>query len=310
MQQPLKNWGLLFLLSLIWGSSFILMKRGMESLDGHLIFSDAQVASLRMTIAGLVMLPIGLYHLKKVTSWKVFFGLAGVGFFGNFFPAFLFTFAEKGLSSGYTGMLNTFTPVFTIIFGLVFFKSSLNRLQGIGLLISILGVVLLINTGAQQVGSFDNSSLPYAFAVVGATICYALSLNFMKYMIPHIKSIHATALAFTFTLGPALFIFWKTGVPETISINEYAKEGLFFISILALVGTAFAVVLYNRLTIQSTTLFASSVTYLIPIVAVFIGSFFGESIHVMQVVSMGLVLIGVFVANGRIDRWIKNGRGI
>ncbi len=307
MQQPLKNWGLLIFLSMIWGSSFILMKRGMESMDGHLIFSDTQVASLRMTIAGLVMLPIGLYHMNKVTNWKTFFGLAGVGFFGNFFPAFLFTFAEKGLSSGYTGMLNSFTPVFTIIFGFILFKSTLNRLQGIGLIISIIGIILLIKTGTQTVGEFEETSLPYAFAAVGATVCYALSLNFMKHLIPHVKSIHATALAFTFTLGPALLGFWKTGVYETILTNEFALEGLSYISILAIVGTSFAVVLFNRLTINSTTLFASSVTYLIPIVAVFIGTFFGETIHFMQLVSMVLVLLGVFVANWRVDNIFKEG---
>jgi len=305
MQQPLKNWILLIVLSIIWGSSFILMKRGMESMDGHLIFSDTQVASLRMTIAGIVMLPIGLYHIKKVTDWKTFFGLAGVGFFGNFFPAFLFTYAEKGLSSGYTGMMNSFTPVFTIIFGFILFKSTLNRMQGIGLAISIVGVILLIKTGTQKIGEFDGATLPYALSAVGSTVCYAFSLNLMKHVIPHVKSIHATALAFTFTLGPALFGFWKTDVYGTISTNEYALEGFSYILILAIVGTSFAVVLFNKLTINSTTLFASSVTYLIPVVAVFIGTFFGEVIHLTQILSMIMVLMGVFVANGRVDRYFK-----
>lgn len=296
MKQEVKNWGLLILLSMIWGSSFILMKRGMHSMSGEAIFSSEQVGALRMMIAGLILLPFGIYNLKKITSIKLFLSVFGVGLFGNFFPAFLFTYAEQGLSSGYTGMLNSFTPVFTIILGAIFFKSRLTSIQFSGLFISILGVALLIKTGGN---SIDNNSISfkYTVAVVLATLCYAISLNLIKHMLSSLKAIETTSLAFTFTLLPALIIGWNSNVITTIKTNDFALEGLFFIGILALFGTALAVILFNKLTINTTTLFASSVTYLIPIVAVLIGVGFGEQISFSQVISMVVVLIGIFVAN-------------
>jgi drug/metabolite transporter (DMT)-like permease len=272
------------------------MKRGMHSMSGETIFSSEQVGALRMVIAGLILLPFGIYNLKKITSFKFFFSILGVGLFGNFFPAFLFTYAEQGLSSGYTGMLNSFTPVFTIILGAIFFKSRLTSIQFSGLFISILGVALLIKTGGD---SIDNNSVSfkYTVAVVLATLCYAISLNLIKHMLSSLKAIETTSLAFTFTLLPALIIGWNSNVIDTIKTNDFALEGLFFIGILALFGTALAVILFNKLTINTTTLFASSVTYLIPIVAVLIGVGFGEQISFSQVISMAVVLIGIFVAN-------------
>ena len=296
MKQEIKNWGLLILLSMIWGSSFILMKRGMHSMSGEPIFSSEQVGALRMMIAGILLLPFGIFHIRKITSLKLFLSVLGVGLFGNFFPAFLFTYAEQGLSSGYTGMLNSFTPVFTIILGAIFFKSRLTTIQFSGLFISILGVALLIKTGGD---SIDNNSVSfkYTLAVVLATLCYAISLNLIKHMLSSLKAIETTSLAFTFTLLPALIIGWNSGVIATVKTNNFALEGLFFIGILALFGTALAVILFNKLTINTTTLFASSVTYLIPVVAVFIGFGFGEHISFLQIISMAIVLIGIFVAN-------------
>jgi len=307
MKQETKNWLLLILLSIIWGSSFMLMKRGMHSLTGEAIFSDQQVGALRMTFAGLILLPVGLFYLtkRKIKTIKQFISILAVGLFGNFIPAFLFTYAEQGLSSGYTGMLNSFTPVFTIILGAVIFKSKLTSKQLTGLLISIIGVALLIKTGSNQIGNTGDSAWKYTLAVVAATLCYATSLNLIKHTLGKFKAIETTSLAFTFTLAPALFFIWKSDAITTIKTNSFAYEGLFFIGILALVGTAFAVILFNHLTISSTTLFASSVTYLIPIVAVLIGVGFGEKITPYQVGAMLVVLAGIYVANRKKNAQLK-----
>jgi drug/metabolite transporter (DMT)-like permease len=303
MRLELKNWLILILLSLIWGSSFMLMKRGMFTLDGVEIFSNLQVGAIRMSIAGLFLLPVGLYHIKKIKNLKTFFSILGVGFFGNFLPAFLFTYAQNGLSSGYTGMLNSFTPVFTILLGAIFFRNRLTTIQLTGLMISITGVALLINSG-NSVQTASISSWTYLAAAVSATLCYAISLNLIKYTLNEVNPLHTTALAFTFTLLPALIIALKTNTLQTIQTNTHSLEGLFYISILAIIGTAFAVILFNRLTLNTTTLFASSVTYLIPIVAVIIGSGFGESITSSQITSMIVVLTGIFVANRKIKKRI------
>lgn len=303
MRLELKNWLILILLAIIWGSSFMLMRRGMFTLEGEEIFNNLQVGAIRMSLAGLFLLPVGLYHLNKIKNIKVFFSILGVGFFGNFLPAFFFTYAQNGLSSGYTGMLNSFTPVFTILLGAIFFKNRLTTIQLTGLMISIVGVALLINAG-NSIQTTSISSWSHLAAAVSATLCYAISLNLIKYTLSDVNPLHTTALAFTFTLIPALGIAIQTNTFKTIQNNPHSLEGLFYISILAIIGTAFAVVLFNQLTVNTTTLFASSVTYLIPIVAVIIGSIFGESISTSQITSMVVVLIGIFVANRKIKKRI------
>ena len=138
MSKELRGWLLFSLLACIWGSSFILMKRGMHTIIGESIFSSNQVGALRMAIAGLVMLPFGIKAIRRVTHWKQVVALLIVGFCGNFLPAFLFPFAETKLSSGLAGMLNSFTPFFTLIIGVTLFKQALRFNQILGLLIGFI----------------------------------------------------------------------------------------------------------------------------------------------------------------------------
>lgn len=300
-----QSWFLLIFLSMIWGSSFILMKLGMFTSDGEVIFTDTQVAALRMLLASAVLLPFAFKAVKQLKSIKNFFLLAIVGFAGNFFPAFLFTYAETGLSSGYAGMLNSFTPIFALVIGFVIFKQRLTNMQILGVAIGTLGIVLLTMSGADLSLS---GSWKHVGAIIIATLCYAISLNTIKNTLQHIKSIEITALSFGITFIPSLIITLLVGVPETLKTNPHAIQGLGFIAVLSLIGTAFAVVVFTKLIANSSVLFASSVTYLIPIVAVLIGFAFKESINIYQVGSMGVILGGVFVANV-IPKWISKKNG-
>lgn len=294
MSKEFRGWLLLLLLACIWGSSFILMKKGMSTDDGVAIFNDAQVGALRMIIAGIVLLPFGLKHLKKIKSTKQFVSLSIVGFFGNFFPAFLFTYSETGISSGFAGMLNSFTPIFTVIIGFVIFKVSLSLIQGIGVLIGTLGIYFLMAAGKSISVSGDWSHI---IAVVIATFCYAISLNTIKHTLQMMSAVEITSLAFTVILPPALIAGWQFDIIKTIQENPHASEGLFFISILAVFGTAIAVILFNRIISFTSALFASSVTYFIPVVAMIIGVFYKEKISGWQIVAMGIILVGVLMVN-------------
>jgi drug/metabolite transporter (DMT)-like permease len=294
MSKEVKSWLLLVLLSCVWGSSFILMKKGMHTADGISIFSDVQVGALRMLIAGSVLFPIALYFVRKVKTWRHFFSLATVGFAGNFFPAFLFTYAETELSSGFAGMLNSFTPIFTILIGFFIFKIKLTPFQIGGVLVGTVGIVLLVFAGKSM--SLGGSWL-HIFAIVLATLLYAISLNTIKHTLHSFSAIEITSLAFSIVLLPAIFINYAAGTWNTIQTNPHAYEGLGYISVLAIVGTALAVIVFNQIIRYSSALFASSVTYMIPVVAVIIGLFFGESISWTQVGAMALVLSGVFIAN-------------
>ncbi len=288
---------LLILLAFIWGSSFILMKRGMETIDGQKIFSDSQVASLRMIIASLVLLPITIYSLRKIKNLKQLGFLAIVGFCGNFIPAFLFTYAETELSSGYAGMLNSFTPIFTLLIGGVIFKQKLTGNQFVGVLVAFVGIVFLMIAGQSLTNS---GSWNHIFAIVLATFLYGISLNTIKHRLSNFKSLEITSLSFGILLIPGLIANFRTDTLTVIKNNPFAYEGLLFIAILSIVGTAFALILFNKIIAMSSTIFASSVTYLIPIVAVVIGFWFKESINFYQIASMILVIIGVLIANNKL----------
>jgi drug/metabolite transporter (DMT)-like permease len=287
-------WVYLLLLGIIWGGSFILMKRGMHAMDGTNLFSSSQVAALRMVIAGLVLLPITLLNLKQLKQKKDLIFFACVGYFGNFFPAFLFTYAETGLSSGLTGVMNSLTPIFTILIGFMVFKHTISKFQLTGLIIAVVGVIFLI-LGGENVSFSGN--LNQIIAVATATLCYAISVNVIKYKLSEYKAIEIASIAFGTTLIPSAIITYFSGAIDFLQHEPKAWEGLGFICILSVVGTVIALFYFNKLIAISSTIFASSVTYIIPIVALFFGLSDGESIHYLQVLAMFVILGGVFMVN-------------
>jgi drug/metabolite transporter (DMT)-like permease len=295
MKEELKNWGTLLLLASIWGSSFLLMKRGMtDKVSGDTIFTSNQVGTLRMLLAASVLLPFGMRHLSIAKNKKVLFSLLGVAFLGNFFPAFLFTFAETGISSGYAGMLNSCVPIFTVMIGASLFKQPLLKLQVFGILIGTIGIIGLVN----GISVIDHTGEWYhVLAVIIATVCYAFSVNIIRHNLSHLRPLQVTSVAFTLSFIPALILFFVFNVHETIYSNDHASTGLVYIGILAIVGTALAVLIFNHLINRSSALFASSVTYFIPIVAVILGFIDNEEISLTQIISMFVILAGVFIAN-------------
>lgn len=288
------NWAMLIGLSAIWGSSFILMKLGMYSDSHEVIFTSNQVASLRMLIAGLALLPWSIIALKKLKNYKDLFPLFIVGLCGNFLPAYLFTYAETGLSSGYTGMLNSFTPIFAILIGFIAFRNKLNSYQIIGLIIGTIGIVSLSLSGDEQTMYGD---LQHVLAVVLATFFYGISMNTIKFKLGHLKGIDITSIAFGLMLIPSLIFTGLTDTHINFVESPAALKGLFYITILSVVGTAFAVFLFSVLIARASLLFSSSVTYLIPIFASVIGLGFGEQLNSIQFISMAIVLSGIYIAN-------------
>lgn len=295
MNKELKNWGMLLLLACVWGSSFILMKRGMtHKATGEEIFSPNQVAAMRMLLASLVVLPIGIKYIKIAKSAKIISSLLVVGFIGNFIPAFLFTYAETELSSGYAGMLNSCTPIFTLLIGYFIFKQQLISTQVIGVLIGSAGIVWLVN-GVEVADT--SGSLLHVLAVVLATLFYATSVNTIKNVLHQLKPIQITSVSLTFTFIPALILFLSFDTTSVIVHNPHALEALGYISILAIVGTSLSVIVFNQLIANSSALFASTVTYFIPIVALFIGIWDGEQFYIQQLLALLVVLSGVYIAN-------------
>ncbi len=286
---------LFVLLSMIWGSSFFFMKHALFDPNGAPLFTSQQVASLRMVIAGTALLPVALYNIRKLKNLRVLSGVLTVGTFGNFIPAFLFTFAQTGLISGYVGMLNSATPLFSVLIAYFVFKDTLTSRQIIGLIIGNLGVILLM-TGKVSTAQFSGDWV-HVFAVIFATFCYGISLNTIKFRLNQVKAIHITSLAFLMIAIPGWICFFYFDTPVVFQTNVHAWQGFLYVLALSLLGTVLGVYLYAVLIARSTTLFSSMVTFAMPVVALFIGVFDGESFTAHQIFALVVICAGIVFAN-------------
>jgi len=288
------SYGILFLLAFTWGSSFLLMKLGMEDSDGKSVYTWDEVAAMRMSFAFLFLLPFGLYHLKNIKREKVF-PLIVVGISGNAVPAFLFTYAETGITPSLAGMLNSTVPIFAVTIAVVVFKNRLRSINYIGLLLGFLGSIgIILSNGIDQVqGEFSYSSL-----VLLATFCYAVSVNTIRNYLYDVNSIAITSFSFLI-FGPILlaYLFFGTNFTETFNTHESGQSAFWYTVVLAIGGTALAVILFNYLVKMTSAVFASSVTYLIPITAIFWGLIYQEPMNAFHFIFMGVILAGVYLLN-------------
>ena len=279
------NWSMMILLAFLWGSSFILMKRGLE------VFSYTQVADLRMGLAWISLIPFVWKKLKK-TPKHFWIPLAVVGLFGNGIPAFLFTKAQTQLDSSLTGILNALVPLFTLLIAVFLFKTKVKGYNILGILIGLAGAIWLV---AGDGIIMENAH--YAWFVVAATICYAISLNTIKNYLEELNPIHITGLAFFFTGPPTLIHLFSTDFLELMHTQEKAWSALLYIFILAVIGTSMAVVIFNKLIAKTTAIFASSVTYLIPIFAIIWGIIDGEYIALKHILGTAIIFTGIYLVN-------------
>lgn len=271
-------------------------------------FSSEQVAALRIVIAFLFLLPLMLKHYK-VNLKKYWFGIIMMGTFGNLIPAFLFTRAETGISSALAGMLNALTPVFAIIVGTLLFKTKTSLNQIIGVVVGFGGAILLVSFDEGSKSGENNIS--YALMVAAATLCYAISVNSIKKYLNDLNSITATTWSFTFIglftiIAPFLFDLFLPTEKQTNLWPDFfyrlqtvpnAWKSLGYVSILAIVGSAISVILFNVLIKKSNAIFASSCTYLIPVVAMMWGVFDDEKIVWPQYLSILVILVGIWLIN-------------
>lgn len=292
-ESALKAWGFLMILALIWGSSFILIKRGLE------IFSPGEVGAFRIVAAGMVLLPLSVPRLKQLNKRQVK-NLITVGLVGSFIPAFLFAKAQTQLSSSLTGVFNAMTPLFVVIIGALFFNARITKRNALGLVIAFIGVVILLTVKeGTGFGSFTDINA-YAFYVLLACACYGLNLNIIKYRFVELKPVAITAISLLMVLPAALvYLFTFTQFSFKLLHVEGALQAAGYISILGIVGTALALILFNVMVKVATPVFASSVTYLIPIVAIMWGLLDGEILLFGHYMGILAVIFGVWVGNRR-----------
>lgn len=286
MQTATLKWFLLTILALIWGSSFILIKKGLVGL------SPMQLGSLRIIFSALFLLIIGFKSLTQIKQyqWKY---IALTSLFGTFIPAFLFAVAQTQISSSVSSILNSLTPLNTLIIGGVAFGLTFKRSQILGVIIGLIGTLLLIINGAMN---HPNQNYWYTILVLIASICYATNVNLLKKYLSDVKPLSISTGNFVVMLVPALIVLFSTDFMSVVA-NAEVQNSMIYIVILGVVGTGIANIIFFKLIQMSSPVFATSVTYLIPVVAFFWGLLDNEMLTPIQFIGAFIILIGVYLSS-------------
>ena len=288
MNNQQQKWFYLIILSIVWGSSFILMKKALLGI------TPIQLGALRMIFTAIFLLSIAFSSIKKIKKrhWKyiIYTALAG-----TFIPGFLFAFAITTIDSSIVSILNSFTPFNTLILGSIFFGFTFKKAQLYGVLIGLVGASVLILKGADL---HPNQNYWYALLIIIASVGYAFNANMLKKYLYDLDALAITTGNFLLLIIPATIVLSCTDFFEDFdSRNEVLMHSLGYLVVLSVVGTGIAKTIYNKLVHISDPVFSSSVTYLIPLVAIFWGVLDGEKLSLIQVFSGVIILIGVYLVN-------------
>ena len=286
MQTNTLKWLFLTILALIWGSSFILIKKGLVGL------SPMQLGSLRIIFSAVFLIIIGFKSITEIKQhqWKY---IALTSLFGTFIPAFLFAIAQTQISSSVSSILNSLTPLNTLIIGGLAFGLSFKRTQVFGVIIGLIGTLLLIVNGAMN---HPNQNYWYTVLVLIASICYATNVNLLKKHLSDVKPLSISTGNFLVMLIPALIVLFSTDFLSVVE-NVEVQNSMIYIIILGVVGTGIANIIFFKLIQMSSPVFATSVTYLIPVVAFFWGLLDNEMLTPIQFIGAFIILIGVYLSS-------------
>ncbi|QCX02184.1 permease [Aggregatimonas sangjinii] len=282
-----KKWFYLILLALVWGSSFILIKKALIGL------SPIQLGGLRIVIASLTLFILGFKSLSTISprdwKWVVIGGLTS-----SFFPPFLFALAQTELDSGVTAIFNSTVPLLTGLVGIAMFGAMFAKEQLLGVFIGLFGTVALIVSGMELV---PDQNYWYAGFILLSALGYAFNINIIKSKLPHLSALAVTTGSFAVAFVPALVLVIYSGFFNEIAHDVPMQDALWYLAALAILGTALANMYFNKLIHVSSPVFAASVTYLIPLVAILWGVWDGEAINVYQLLGGLIILFGVWLVN-------------
>ena len=289
MSAKLINWIIFIILCFIWGSSFILMKYSQVELKA------SQIASLRIFSAGLVFLPFAFYHLRSIPRNKLALVIL-TGVFGNLLPAFLFAIAiSKNIDSSLAGILNSLTPICVVIIAILFFKDKIQQRKIVGVLVGFVGLILLtISSRSIQLDNFG-----YSLLVVVGTLSYGININILSHYLQGLHPVKIATVSIAFMTIPTILILWQQGFFELDFNNTALHWPILAAILLGIAGSAIATALFYVLVKRAGGLFASLVTYGIPFVALFWGFIYGEKVGLVEIGCLGIILLGVYLANKR-----------
>ena len=287
MSTKFVSWAIFIILCIIWGSSFILMRYSKDDL------SSPQIAAVRIFSAGIVFLPLAIIHIRKIPRKKT--GLIILtGVFGNLFPAFLFAEAiARNIDSSLAGILNSLTPVCVALIAIIFFKDKIKTQKILGVLVGFAGLILLTLTQ----GDISLENVGYSLLIVAGTISYGVNVNLVSHRLKEINPVHIATISLAFLIIPTAIVLWQQGFLQLDFTNSHLQLAVIASASLGIVGSAIATALFYVLVQKAGGLFASLVTYGIPFVALFWGFAYGEKITLIEIVCLGIILLGVYLAN-------------
>lgn len=283
----LAKWFYLMLLSLIWGSSFILIKRGLTG------FGYFEAATIRLMSAGLAFLPFGVANFRKIPRDRWGY-IVLTALLGMFLPAFLFCMAQVKVQSSVAAMLNGLTPVFTFVFSMFIFRIGYKINQVLGLLLGLGCAVLLAVERSSTAISFNW----HAGLIIVATLCYGYNINLIKQRLSQIPAVVLSTV--TVSLA-GLLAFFGAFLPN---LGHYHPSQIQWVPLLSLMllgvmGTAIAQLVQYKLIRETSALFASSTTYIIPVVALGWSLLDGEPFHLVHALSIvGILGAVVLIRKG------------
>jgi len=288
MNDNLKRWLYLIILSLIWGSSFILMKKALIGL------TPIQVGALRIIFTSIFLFLVGFKSLKQIQK-EHYKPIIITALLGTFIPVFLFAYAIGNIDSSIVSILNSLTPLSTLIIGGLLFSFTFSKLQKAGVLIGFLGTIFLILTSANI---NSNQNYYYAILPVIASIGYGFNVNIIKKSLQNLNPLSIATGNFAVMFIPALLVLYLSGFfGEYHFTDNKMNISLYYLLLLALFGTAIAKTMYNKLVQISSPVYSSSVTYIIPIIAVLWGVLDGEKFILIQLFASSFIFLGVYLSS-------------
>lgn len=277
--------GLLLLISFIWGGSFILIKKALIS------FTPYQLISIRLGLSGLIFLPYVWYKRKEVpwSLWKYF---VMIGYIGTLIPFTFYSIGQTRVPSSTAGIINALTPILTLVIGFLFFNQIINVRKVVGVLLGLTGTFFLVWTATTQ---SEGGALFYTLIIVSATFFYAYNVNMIARHLQGVNPVISTAVAFVTTLPPCLLLWFWPGVTDNLIYDNQLKYSVISVTILAVLGTVIATALYLNLIQKTSPIYATMVSYLIPVSSVIWGALDGETLQMGHFLGMGLILFGIYL---------------
>ncbi len=289
MDQSKLKYVYLIILSLIWGSSFILIKKALGGENGELVLQPLQLGAVRTMISGVILIVIG-WKSFAATDRKDWPWLAVSGLLGTFFPAFLFAYAQTEIDSAISAILNSTVPLISLIMGAAIFGISFSRNQFIGVIVGLAGAIGLVIAGME---SHPDQNYIFAGFILIACVCYASNVNIIKKYLQNINPLAIATGNFIFIVPLAIIVFFSSDGHSIEFTDSRVQESFLYIIILCLFGTVAAKIMFNKLVQMTSPVFATSVTYLMPVIGLTWGVLDGEFFNLWQGIATAVIIFAV-----------------